>query len=158
MRTPVTINALKYDGSLHRSWSADLVEASEPLLVFEGTFDAEIDHPEMGVIRRGTLSTEFYWLDRNYNVFRFTEPEGGLKCIYCNVNLLPTFAEGVLNYVDLDIDILLLPGMEPRVLDLDEFDNNRRIYGYPDDVVETVRRSTEDLLRLVRSGDLPFSP
>ena len=70
----ITINSRKYDGRLHRSWQATLTEQSTSLLKFVGEFDQEIKHQHIGVIRRGTVSYEYYWLERWYNVFRFHEP------------------------------------------------------------------------------------
>lgn len=71
----VSINSRKFDGKIHRSWKAEFVEQKNTLLLFVGVFDEEIRHPQLGLIRRGTVSYEYYWLDRWFNVFRFHEPE-----------------------------------------------------------------------------------
>ena len=94
----ITINSRKYDGKIHRSWKATLIGQTNSLLKFVGEFDQEIKHAHLGVIRRGTVSYEYYWLDRWYNVFRFHEPEGDLRNFYCNVNLPPKFENDVLDY------------------------------------------------------------
>ena len=42
-----------------------------PLIVLDAVFDAEIQHDLLGPIALGTVSREYYWLDRWYNIFRF---------------------------------------------------------------------------------------
>src|SRR5918997_3063790 len=82
----VRVDSLKFDGRLHRSWPARLVRREGSLLVLEGVFETEVRHALLGRISAGTLSTEFYWTDRWYSVFRFREPAGRLRNYYCNVN------------------------------------------------------------------------
>jgi len=74
----ITINSRKFDGKIHRSWQAESIAQKDSLLIFVGEFDKEVKHSHLGVIRRGTISYEYYWLDRWYNVFRFHEPDGDL--------------------------------------------------------------------------------
>ena len=60
----VTINSRKFDHSLHRSWKAGLIDRDADLLVFEGVFEIDVDHPNLGFIRSGTRSVEYYWLEK----------------------------------------------------------------------------------------------
>jgi protein associated with RNAse G/E len=152
----ITINARKFDGTVHRSWGASLVERNGDLLVLEGVFDSTVDHPEIGVIRPGTVSLEYYWLDRCYNIFKFSEPEGDLKCFYCNINLPPTFESGVLDYIDLDIDVLHVPGCGTRILDEEEFERNATLFGYGNSIRQVVRESLSTVLGMIDRGEHPF--
>lgn len=154
---PITINARKFDGRIHRTWQAELIESDGELLVFEGVFDKTITHSDLGVIRPGTVSIEYYWLSRHFNVFRFIEPEGHLKCFYCNVNLPPVFNDGVLDYVDLDIDVLYVPGVDPKVLDELEFTRNAERYGYGDEVISIAKGGLQEVLEMIDLGHFPFS-
>ena len=43
--------------------------------MLDAVFDEEIEHDLLGTIPSGTISTEYYWLDRWYNVFRFSDSE-----------------------------------------------------------------------------------
>ena len=105
----ITINSRKYDQSIRRTWTCELIERNDPLIVVVGEFDRDVEHPGLGSISRGTVSYEYYWLDRWYNIFRFHEPDGALRNYYCNVAMPPTLDNGVLDYVDLDIDIVVWP-------------------------------------------------
>jgi uncharacterized protein len=147
---------LKYDGSEHRRWPARIAEISGPLLVLDAVFDEEIQHDLLGTISSGTISTEYYWLDRWYNVFRFSGPDRKLKRFYCNVNVPPQFDGHVLSYVDLDIDVLVEPDLTYKILDEDDFEQNAKRYLYPDDILVNARQALAELMQLIESRSFPF--
>jgi uncharacterized protein len=153
----VTINSRKYDLTIRRSWQARLIETKGSLLVFVGVFAEGVQHPDLGRISSGTISYEYYWLDRWYNVFRFHEPDGTFRNWYCNINMPPKFEGSVLDYVDLDIDILIWPGKEPIVLDEDEFEENAALFNYPEEVITGSRTGLALLQRDIEAQAFPFS-
>lgn len=153
---PIEINSRKFDGSIRRSWNCALQEANRELLVFVGEFESEVRHPQLGVIRPGTISYEYYWMDRWYNVFRFHEPDGEFRNFYCNLNMPPAFENGVLDYVDLDIDVLVWPDHRIEILDVDDYERNAATYGYPDEIRTKVKESLDEVLKLIEKRDFPF--
>ena len=154
---PVEVRVLKYDDTEYRRWPAFLIDRDGPLLVLDAVFDQEIEHDLLGTIASGTISTEYYWLDRWYNVFRFSDTGGTLKSFYCNVNMPPNFDGQVLSYVDLDIDVLVKPDFSYQVLDLEDFDENARAYGYPSDVRENAHAALAELVQLIETRSFPFA-
>ena len=127
-----------------------------PLLVLDARFDRDIEHELLGTILVGTASVEYYWLDRWYNVFRFSDPTGELRNYYCNINVPPAFDGRVLSYVDLDIDVLVEPNFSYKVLDLAEFEQNKERYAYPIEIQNHARRAVADLIDLIESRSFPF--
>lgn len=150
------INARKFDGSIHRSWSAELMEESDELLVFVGTFDRDVEHPDLGHIPVGTVSHEFYWKEKHFNVFRFHKPDGEFMFFYCNVNLPPTLEGNQLDYIDLDIDLLVKSKNSFRILDEDDFAMNKVILGYDDETIAAAENAVEELKRMISVGSFPF--
>lgn len=151
-----TINSRKFDGRLHRSWQAELLEETADYRLFVGEFSDEIIHSKLGVIRRGTVSYEYYWKNHWYSVFRFHEPDGELRNFYCNVNQPPTISDYVLDYIDLDIDVLVQKDFSFEVLDLDEFEAHSKLFNYSEILKANVRKSLYTLLKLIRSRQFPF--
>ncbi|HEX9917530.1 MAG TPA: DUF402 domain-containing protein [Pyrinomonadaceae bacterium] len=152
----VLVQARKFDGRLHREWRARLLAQSDSLLIVEGVVEEEIRHPQLGLIAPGTLSTEYYWTDRRYSIFRFREPSGELRNYYCNINLPAEFDGRVLTFVDLDIDVLVAPDFSRRILDEDEFEANALRYRYPAEVRDAVPHALAELLYLIERRDYPF--
>jgi protein associated with RNAse G/E len=85
----ITVRTYKYDGTEHRQWHAQISRMDDPLIVLDARFEEEIRHPLLGTVAPQTLSIEYYWLDRWYNVFCFVQPTGELRNFYCNVNVPP---------------------------------------------------------------------
>jgi len=146
----IQVRVLKYDGTEHRRWAASIVKHTDPLLVLDAVFNEEIDHALIGTIASGTISTEYYWLDRWYNVFRFSDR------FYCNVSMPPNFDGQVLSYIDLDIDVLIKPDFSYQVLDLEDFEANARAYDYPSDVRENAHAALAELIQMIETRSFPF--
>ncbi|HEX9962018.1 MAG TPA: DUF402 domain-containing protein [Pyrinomonadaceae bacterium] len=152
----ITINSRKFDGRIHRSWQAELLEETEEFFLFVGEFDSEVKHSKLGVIRRGTISYECYWKNEWYNVFRFHEPEGDLRNFYCNVNRPPQLENGVLDYIDLEIDILVWRDFSLEILDLDEYEESSRKFNFSDEIKYKVDESLNKLLEMIKEKQFPF--
>jgi protein associated with RNAse G/E len=156
-REAITVRTYKYDGTEHRHWRAKLIRQENSLLILNAKFEEEIQHPLLGIIERGTLSIEFYWLDRWYNIFRFHQPSGELRNFYCNINVPPVFHRNVLSYIDLDMDILVAPDLSYNVLDEDEFVANVARFKYPLEVQHKSRQALRQLVTLIESRQFPFN-
>jgi len=152
----IFVRTYKYDGALHKSWRARIKRQDGALLVLDAKFAETIQHPLMGTIEQGTISMEYYWLDRPYNVFRFSTAAGELRFFYCNVNQLPTFDGKVLSYVDLDIDVLVAPDLSYKILDEDEFAANVLRYDYPLSLQTMAKHALAELIDLIERRCFPF--
>ena len=152
----ITVNSMKFDRSISRSWKCKLVESSGVGLQFIGRFESDVSHHHLGVIQAGTISYEFFWLDRWYSIFRFHEPDHTLRNWYCNINLPPTFIDGVLSYIDLDIDIVVWPDLSYEILDLDEFEANSVLYSYPKTIIDGVEKAQREVLTMIGNGSHLF--
>ncbi len=153
----ILVSVRKYDGREHRRWRARIGKREDSLLILDAVFEEEIEHDLLGTIALGTVSTEYYWLDRWYNVFRFSDSTGKLKNFYCNVNQPPSFNGHVLSYIDLDIDVLVAPDLTYKILDLDDFEANARTYAYPVDVQANAHGALEELITLIEARAFPFN-
>jgi protein associated with RNAse G/E len=134
-----------------------LLRQEGSLLVLDGEFDSEVEHDLLGTIARGTHSLEYYWLDRWYNVFRFSQPNGQLRNYYCNINVPPTFNGQILSYVDLDLDILVRPDFSYQILDAEDFERNARLYAYDDELRGNARCALEELVAMIDKRAFPFT-
>jgi protein associated with RNAse G/E len=155
--TSIIVRAFKYDGALHRTWGAELLRQEGSLIVLDAKFSDEVVHDLLGTIATGTHSLEYYWLDRWYNIFRFAHPDGTLRNYYCNVNVPAEFDGETLSYVDLDLDILVDPDFSYRVLDVEDFEANARLYGYTEEVKANAQQALDELVNIIEARAFPFS-
>ena len=152
----ITVRVFRYDGSEYRRWGARLARRKDSLIVLDAEFEYDVDHQLLGNIQRGTRTIEYYWLDRWYNVFRFLQDDGKTRLFYCNINTPPTIANGVLSYIDLDIDILVHPDLSYQTLDLDEFERNAAEFNYASHVRRQARAALNELISMIESRQFPF--
>ena len=124
--------------------------------MLDAVFEEDIEHDLLGKVASGTISIEYYWLDRWYNVFRFGDRDGNIQNFYCNVTMPPSFDGCILSYVDLDIDVLVKPDFSYRVLDLEDFEENASRYGYPAEVTEKAHAALAELITLIERRSFPF--
>lgn len=152
----IFVHSCKHDGRVHRRWPARVARREGSLIVLDAVFEDEVRHPLIGTIEAGTHSVEFFWTDRWYSVFRFQTPSGSLLRFYCNINTPARLADGVLSFVDLDVDVLVNPDYSHTILDEDEFELHAKLYAYPKDYRDNVLRALDELLRLLESRQFPF--
>ena len=153
----ITVRVLKYDGTEYRRWEGTLAQRDESLIVIDAEFADDVLHHLLGNIRRGTRTIEYYWLDRWYNIFQFLDSDGATKLFYCNVNMRPEISRGILSYIDLDLDILVLPDSSYQVLDLEEFEANAARYGYTDQVKRQAHAALAELISMIETRQFPFA-
>jgi protein associated with RNAse G/E len=153
----VTVKALKFDNQIHRQWQGQLVKTADPLIVLEARFEEEIRHPLLGLIAPGTWSTEYYWLDRWYNVFHFAETGTSLCKFYCNINTPANFDGRVLSYIDLDIDILVAHDFTLKVVDEDEFALNSSRFNYPNAIRVSAAQAVKEVIESIEKRHFPFN-
>jgi len=170
----ITVRVLKHDGVEHRRWNARLAECGtgvppvnhaqdaratcdDSLIVLNAEFEYDVKHEVLGEIPRGTRTVEYYWLDRWYNIFRFLRKDGDTRLWYCNINTPPTLENDVLSYIDLEIDVLVKPDFTYQVLDVDEFEQNSKVFGYEDELRREVQRAIREVASLIETRQFPFT-
>jgi len=153
----IVVRSCKHDGHIQRSWPARVARRENSLVILDAFFADEVRHSLIGTIEAGTLSTEFFWTDRWYSVFRFQAPDGRLLKFYCNINTPPTFEPGVITFVDLDVDVLVEPDYSYEVLDEDEFERHAEFYQYPAAYRSNVQEALDELRHLIEYRQFPFS-
>jgi len=153
----ITVRVLKHDGREYRRWRAKIAERTDKMIVLDAEFDVDVSHDLLGEIQRGTRTVEYYWLERWYNVFRFLTGDGSTRLYYCNINTPPRVEDGVLSYIDLDIDILVQPDLSYRILDLEEFAANTERYGYSEEEQQRAQAAVDELISMIQTRQFPFA-
>jgi hypothetical protein len=65
----------------------------------------------------GTVTFGHFWTDRPYNVYHWMDPAGATIGFYFNLSDGTAVADGRLEWRDLTVDVLVLPGLPVAVLD-----------------------------------------
>jgi protein associated with RNAse G/E len=54
------------------------------------------------------------------------------------------------------LDILVEPHFSYQILDVEDFERNAKLYGYPDEVQSNAKRAVDDLVNLIETRGFPF--
>lgn len=154
--TRVLLRATKYDGTAHWIQPFQVVSDDGNLLVASYKARTPI-YTSRGEFRSPYDSLVYFWRDRWFNVFRLSRPGCPLALWYCNVTTPPQFDGCQIGYIDLDLDVKVLPNRCFELLDEDEFAAHREKYGYPEDVVGNAEAAAQELIAMVRTREFPFS-
>lgn len=82
-----------------------------------------------------------------------THPE---LSVYLDIATPPEWDGSRLIFIDLDLDVICRLDGTVEIIDQDEFEENRLLYGYPDDLVEAAIAAADPALALLRTGAKPF--
>jgi len=150
----VRVHKLRVDGQLDYAWAGQVLRCDESGIVLRAEFNVEVVERDWATFRRGDIFVEFYYWDRWFNVFQVSAPDGTLKGWYANIGLPAKLdpASGVLEYVDLALDVWANPDGSFVVLDQDEFD---ALLSEHAELVEAAERGREALLALAEAKRLP---
>ncbi len=155
----VRVRKLDYQsGEVVYSWTGTVIATGPNCVVVRAVFQlVSTDPPTVdGVpLLPGDIFTEFYYLDRWYNIFHIADPSGRLKGWYCNVAQPAMIDEGGIAFVDLCLDLFVHPDGAMAVLDEAEFAAATACARCADDPV-LARAALAELVQLAREGRLPM--
>jgi hypothetical protein len=77
--------------------------------------------------------------------------------VFVDMTTVPVWSGAIVTMVDLDLDVVLRRDGTLFVDDEDEFDVHRVALGYPDEIVDLARRSSDDVLGSIADGAEPFA-
>lgn len=138
----IRVRSFRYDKSINKEWTANVEEINGSLIVLSGRFATRVEHPVLGIIEAGTMTVEYFWTDRWYNLFRFLDDDGSVKLDYFNIATPAVLSDRILDFVDLDLDLVVRGSGRIEILDEEEFRLNSIRFGYD---AETVHRAHDSL-------------
>ena len=153
---PIRVHSTKFNGSVHYRGTAAVVDESAdcvrvylaPGVLFDG-------YRGPGVSKSHSL--RFFWPDRYWNLFVRWRPDWSLEDYYVNIATPASWSAEQIDWVDLDLDLILTPdAAEPLLDDEDEFDRHRVAWQYPADLVRTCHDTVETVRRLMVEKKWPF--
>lgn len=144
----IQVKAYRSDGQCYRWWSATVTTLKKDLICVitpAGHYVSEIND---GWTSKYAIRA-FYWFDRPYNLLEVYEPNGELNEIYVHITNLPKIEMSQLHYTDYELDVVLQPGQQPRIVDEDEFIEAAIQYNYPPELQKACYDVAQEAITLV---------
>ncbi|WP_270165318.1 DUF402 domain-containing protein [Paenibacillus sp. SYP-B4298] len=159
---PCIIKSFKHDGHLHRMWlqnwlvppsRLDAAHVSESMIVLINQ-QTPIQESDRKVWVSKVPAVSFFIPGQWFNVVALIE-DAGIR-YYCNVASPPYLYEGVLTYIDYDLDVIRTWDGSMHVVDREEYEAHKLLYHYPGIVQDKVSEGLSRLIGRVRGQKAPF--
>lgn len=151
----VRVRYRKYDGSAHRDYPARRLGDDEYgtwLGVDTGTPSIYHGRPSVERIPFVLLVPRDAWWTAMFN------PPPRTSEVYCDLTTPARWLDHTVDLIDLDLDVVRRRNSgRVELLDEDEFAHNRANLGYPDELVDSARRTSAWLATALRDGIQPFA-
>lgn len=146
----VWVRVFKADGRPHRWWLAQVEAVDDECVVVYSAIGSPIHHnpqrfpaslfPLKHIIRA------YYWPGRRHNLLEIYGADGALVELYADIISPVEIVEGEIRFTDHELDVSLLTGQPPQIIDQDEFAEAAVAYGYSDEFMRQCYELAEALL------------
>jgi protein associated with RNAse G/E len=142
------VRSTKFDGSLHYEFEATEVGDDDGFIA--------LYVPPRSILSsyRGTFPTSrhylmLWWRDRGYELEVVWHDDWTPEMHYFNIGSSFEWTREVLSWVDLDLDVVWRHGSKPEIDDIDEFDDHRAKWNYPQALVDSCWEAVELIQTLI---------
>ena len=150
----LAIHCYKHNGKLHRTWDeATILEINDDVLICGNnkTLVTESDGRSHNTNEPAII---FFYKKKWFNVIGQFKKQG--LFYYCNIATPYLIDNGIIKYIDYDLDLRVFPDGGFRVLDRNEYNYHRKLMGYPDELDKILKNELTNLIDMKKANIGPF--
>ncbi len=152
----LTIHCYKHNGKIHRTWDeATVLEITDEMLVCANN-KTKVTENDGRSHKTNEPAVMFFYKKSWFNVIGQLKKHG--LFYYCNIASPYLIDNGIIKYIDYDLDLRVFPDGGFRVLDRNEYNYHRRLMKYSSDLDFILRNELTKLIELKRREEGPFKP
>ena len=149
------VHCYKHDCSLHRTCDeATVLEITEDTLVC-ANYKTEI--MEIGGVRYHTKEPAIllFYKDKWFNIIGQMKEKG--LFYYCNIASPYIIDDGLIKYIDYDLDLRVFPDGSFKVLDRNEYRYHKKKMKYGEDLEQIIEYELQNLIDMKKNNEGVFS-
>ena len=148
------IHCYKHDGTIHRTWDeATVLEVTDEMLVC-ANYKTSVTESSGEKYHTKEPAIMFFYTDKWFNIIGQLKDKG--LYYYCNIASPYIIDDGLIKYIDYDLDLRVFPDGAFRVLDRNEYRYHKKIMKYSDDLDKVIQYSLSELIDIKKNNDAPF--
>ena len=149
------IQCYKHDGNVHRCWEeAVVLDIQKDYIVF-GNNKTLVTRAEGVSWRTREPAIMYFFKDEWYNVIAQLKKDG--IYYYCNIATPYIIDDGLIKYIDYDLDLRIYPDGSFSVLDRNEYKYHKKKLNYGEDIDKIVKFELSNLIEIYKKGEGPFN-
>lgn len=150
------IHCYKHDGNIHRTCDeATVLEVNDEMLVVANN-KARITESDGRSYKTKEPAIIIFYKDKWFNIMGQLKSHG--LFYYCNIASPYVIDNGIIKYIDYDLDLRVFPDGGFRVLDRNEYNYHKKKMGYSNEIDEIVKSELTTLIDMKKQETGPFSP
>jgi len=148
------IHCYKHNGKIHRTWNDALVlDDNEEYLVC-GNHKTKVTEKDGITHKTKDPAVLFFYKKNWFNVFATFKKQG---IFYkCNIATPYLIDDGIIKFIDYDLDLKVFPDGGFRVLDRNEYKYHKKIMKYSENLDRILQYELTNLINIKRAEEGPF--
>ena len=148
------IHSYKHNGCIHRAWDeAVLLEIHDDYLIF-GNERTKVTESDGRMWRTKEPAILYFFKNSWFNIIGQYKKDG--IYYYCNIASPYIIEDGVIKYIDYDLDLRVFPDGSFKVLDRGEYKYHKQFMNYSDEIDYILIADLTNLFNIVRAKELAF--
>lgn len=148
------IHCYKHNGKIHRTWDeATVLEIQEDMIVCANNRTKVIEHDGRSH-RTNEIAILFFYKKRWFNIIAQLKRKG--LFYYCNIATPFLIDEGIIKYIDYDLDLRVFPDGGYRILDQNEYNYHKKIMKYSNEIDIILKKELHNLIEIKKNEEIPF--
>jgi len=149
------VHCYKHNGKINSiSDEAIVLEETDELLIC-GNYHAKLTDNEGNSHRTKEPAIIFFYKNNWFNVIAQFKEYG--LFYYCNIASPYLIDDGVIKYIDYDLDLRVFPDGTHKILDKNEYKYHKKIMKYSKELDLIIHKELEKLIEIKKSNDGPFN-
>jgi len=146
--------SFKHDGTFHRSWDkACLIEENDDYIVLANTH-AYVHESDGRYWQAKDPAVTIFFKKQWINIICMLRQTG--VYYYCNIASPYVIENGLITYIDYDLDVSKSPNGQVKVLDENEFHENKLILNYNEKIQSICFSTMVYAHQKCKNGEFPF--
>ena len=148
------IHCYKHNGRLHQVCDEAVVLAIDDDKIIVANDHAKLTEADGRSYRAKEPAILIFYKNRWFNVIGQLKDFG--LFYYCNIATPYIIDDGIIKYIDYDLDLRVFPDGGFKVLDYNEYNYHKKLMEYPEEIQMIIKDELSNLIEMKRMNAGPF--
>ena len=151
----LVIHCYKHNGMIHKSWKLAYVLDIKNDYIVLGNENVFVTKQDGRTWHTKEPAIMFFYKKRWFNIIAQLKPNGIFY--YCNIASPYVIDDGIIKYIDYDLDLRVFNDGAFKILDRNEYNYHKKLMRYPKEINFIVKNELSSLIEMKKSSVFPFN-
>ena len=151
----LVIHCYKHNGMIHKSWKLAYVLDIKNDYIVLGNENVLVTKQDGRTWHTKEPAIMFFYKKRWFNIIAQLKPNGIFY--YCNIASPYVIDDGIIKYIDYDLDLRVFNDGAFQILDRNEYNYHKKLMRYPKEINFIVKNELSSLIEMKKSSVFPFN-